>query len=467
MGKSVSKCNDDSHIIKGIEITPDTLTSRGGLSLFVRYVTSMGLWPIIEELFGGLRKSRKGQKVEEIFKQLFCFLVDGTSYHLVRFDALKQDPGYAGAIQSKYDDLLSSHSVKRFFRSFSWGLTWLFRRLMLRLFLWRLHILRPEVVVVGIDTMVMDNDEAIKREGVQWTYKKVKGFQPLQMTWGRFPIDAVFRGGKKHGNSGVVVPQMVRRIVSAIRSGYRSDVAIVFRVDSGFMDQKVFRELEELQVGYTCSGKLYTDIKEYAQCSDNCHWGRYENDNRSWDYLEFGDRRADWDMFRRAIFTRLDDGEDQQLLEFARMESLIYTNLGMGEQIDELLERADLVQWLEADGIVGLHHGRGRDELVHRGIKEFAPESLPFRRFSCNTGFYYTMLLAFFLFECFKEDVCDEVVPVVAYPNTVRRKVIDVAAKIVRSGGKTILKMTQAAWNELNLPRLWERSGKVHRLSSA
>jgi hypothetical protein len=45
--------------------------------------------------------------------------------------------------------------------------------------------------------MVMDNDDALKREGVDPTYKKVKGFQPLQMYWGRYLIDAIFRNGLK------------------------------------------------------------------------------------------------------------------------------------------------------------------------------------------------------------------------------------------------------------------------------
>jgi hypothetical protein len=40
------------------------------------------------------------------------------------------------------------------------------------------------------------------RGRVEQLHKKVKGFQPLQMTWGRFIIDAVFRGGKKHSNHG-------------------------------------------------------------------------------------------------------------------------------------------------------------------------------------------------------------------------------------------------------------------------
>lgn len=88
--------------------------------------------------------------------------------------------------------MLSSYSVKRFFEGFSWSRIWLFRRLLQSLFLWRLKLAAPKMVELGIDTMVMDNDEAKKRHGVQPTYKKVTGFQPLQMTWGRFIIDAVF-----------------------------------------------------------------------------------------------------------------------------------------------------------------------------------------------------------------------------------------------------------------------------------
>jgi hypothetical protein len=47
-------------------------------------------------------------------------------------------------------------------------------------------------VILGLDSMVLDNDEALVRHGVRPTYKRVKGFQPLQMTWKGFVIDAVF-----------------------------------------------------------------------------------------------------------------------------------------------------------------------------------------------------------------------------------------------------------------------------------
>ena len=58
--------------------------------------------------------------------------------------------------------------------------------------------------------MVMDNDDAPKRHGVKPTYKKVLGFQPLQMTWGRYIIDAVFRGGDKHSNHGDTAAKMIQ-----------------------------------------------------------------------------------------------------------------------------------------------------------------------------------------------------------------------------------------------------------------
>lgn len=96
------------------------MTSRGGLALFVRYLCNIDIYPVLERLFGSIRRSAQGQPVSEVFKQLFCFLVDGNSRHLVYFDALKKDEGYAAAIETAPERLLSSHAVKRFLGAFSW-----------------------------------------------------------------------------------------------------------------------------------------------------------------------------------------------------------------------------------------------------------------------------------------------------------------------------------------------------------
>ncbi len=89
MGKTTTESANSQAIIDGVEITSDCLSGRAGLSLFVRYLRGIGIYPQIDTFFGTMRRSRKGQPICEIFKQLFCFFVDGTSRHLLYFDLLR------------------------------------------------------------------------------------------------------------------------------------------------------------------------------------------------------------------------------------------------------------------------------------------------------------------------------------------------------------------------------------------
>ncbi len=127
--------------ITKVEVTGDTITGRGGLALFVRYLSSINIYAILFEQFSDIRRSMKGQPVWNIFKQIFCFFYDGTSRHLVYFDQLKKDEGYAAVIENNKKDMLSSHQTKRFFKTFSWIAGGVFRKILKRLFIWRLKIL--------------------------------------------------------------------------------------------------------------------------------------------------------------------------------------------------------------------------------------------------------------------------------------------------------------------------------------
>jgi hypothetical protein len=75
-------------------------------------------------------------------------------------------------------------------------------------------------------------------------------------------------------------------------------------------------------------------------------------------------------------------------------------------------------------------------------LKDFGFEQMPFKRFAPNAAFYYTMLVSFFLYETFKQDVCTPAIKPVCYATTLRRKIIDIAANIVQHGGKVGLKIT-------------------------
>lgn len=444
--------------ISNIETTNDKITGRAGLSLFVTYLHRINVFPHLDKSFGSIRKNQKGLEVCELFKQALCFFVDGTSRHVSGFDQIKQDAGYAGAIETEPENMASTDQMDRFFKAFSWRRVYLFRYLLQTLFIWRLKVKQPNVIELGIDTQVLDNNDAHRRHGVKPTYKKVKGFQPLQMNWGRLIADAIFRGGNKHSNHGDAVLKMIRHMVKKIRNEYRNDVPIIIRMDSGFFDKKIFRLCEELNIGYICGGKLYKDIKNLADMTENDVWTPYRNGKKQyWEYVEFGSRRGTWKRFRRAIYCRRINNGKQLLLPGFGPDTIIVTNLGQGQAIDEMLKKAGAEIYLRTDSIVACYHERGNDELAYRALKDFGHEKLPFKRFIPNTAWYYTMLMGHFLMETFKEDAVCPVVPIGAYASTIRRRVIDVAGKIVTHGKKIILKVSTACLMSLHIREIFHR----------
>jgi hypothetical protein len=450
-------CNEKTEIDR-VGITSDKLTSRAGLTFLVHYLETIDIYSLLERYFGSVRQSAKGIPVKEAFKQLICFFVDGTNLHLSYFDELKKEIGYAKSIEASPGDMASSYQVNRFLQKFSYLRNFLFRRLLQAFFIWRLQIVKPAFILLDLDTIVMDNDAAKKREGVESTYKKVKGFQPLQLKWGPYFVDAVFRGGSKHSNHGNTVVNMVKHLVEKIRDEYDEEVPIVLTADIGFFDQVNFRSFEELGIGYVVGGKLYPDIEERAEEMPESNWSYLKKeDGRVYKLLSFADQRGNWQRSRRAVYTRLVDEGNLRPFSFAQHRKIYYTNLGTEEEVNPLLIRSAKLDWLTAKGVVTLAHGRGDDERTHRSLKEFGTEKLPFQDFEPNTAFYYIMVFSLNLEEAFKRDVTRDQIRPVCYPSTFKRKFIDVAGKVVRTSGYTVLKVTKAVWNRLHVPEIWQR----------
>ena len=223
---------------------------------------------------------------------------------------------------------------------------------------------------------------------------------------------------------------MIIHIVGKIRKEYDPDVPIVLTTDTGFFDQENFRAFEKLGIGYVCGGKLYDDIAQRAQQIPEEDWQQLgKEDGRCYLCTSFGDQRAAWDKPRKVVFTRLTSKDHQGVFPFAQDRKVYYTNLGECESVDRKLKAIGKASWLTSLGIVSLAHGRGKDELRHRALKEFGTEKLPFKRFAPNTAFYYTMLLAFNLMEAFKRDVTEESICPDVCPATFRRMFLDIAGK--------------------------------------
>jgi len=445
--------------ISKVEITNDTLTSRGGIALFVKYLQAIEIIALLLEKFGSLRKSSKGVTLKNLFLQVLCFFFDGTSRHMNYFDQLQEDAGYAAVLEVPEAQMASSHAMKRFFGTFGVFAAEAFRWVLKQLFVWRLKLNGPKVVELTVDTMVMDNDEALKREGCDPTYKKVKGFQPLHLIWEGKIVDAIFRRGKRHSNYGNDVKKMIRSAVSLIREKYDASVAIVIRIDSGFFDEANFALCDELGIGFIATGKVFDAIKTQVAAIPEAEWKDYDNGRQMWSYARFEYRCKVWDKDRsyRALYTRPQYDEGQQLLEFARPDNIIVTNLDLAHDVLKTMTPALQKYWLDDQTIIFHHHQRGADELPHRALKEFGSEELPFKRFAANRAYYYLMVVSFFLFETFKEDNLKGILPITSYATTIRRKLVDFAAKVVRTGGELILKVPAVIMERLQFATLWTR----------
>lgn len=230
------------------------------------------------------------------------------------------------------------------------------------------------------------------------------------------------------------------------------------RTDAGFFDQANFEAFNELGIGFIASGKMYNFAKEYIENQkEESLWSSYENSRNIWDYIEFGYRCETWDKFYRAIYTKTRCEDNQLLLDFAGTENLIITNLGINPHILSGIKIEKRKDFLKAEALISSYHQSGTDELCHRGLKDFGFEALPFQKFHRNTMFYYCMVLSYFMFESYKEDILVDILPVRTYATTVRRKILDFGAKIVKTGRQIILKIPRIIMDNLNIELIWLR----------
>jgi len=447
--------------ITKIAITDDKITGRGGIPLFLRYVQQTGFYGLIAGCFLSIISvSKKGIQLQQFVKQILAFFMDGTNMAISGFDQSKEDQGYAAILECKTTHLASSHQVKRFFSKLSILRNWTFNKVLHQLFIWRLHIKQPQIIVLGIDTMVLDNDTAKKRQGCEPTYKRKKGFQPLHISWGCFLIDVMFRKGSAHSNHGTDYIDRVRAVVKLIRKRYSENIPIILCADSGFADQKAYKDFEnDLEIHYITTGKFYDDTKDFIKNWPTNAYGQISKNKTIWHFFEFAGKLKSWDKFRRCFCIQLHREETgQYLMDFAKPDSIIYTNIGNSPIADQRLRDAGAIHYFEAEEIIKLSHARGADELIHRSIKEMATkEQLPFKSFGMNRAYYFMLVFTHFLFEAYKQDVTADVIPVEVYPNTFRRKLIDFAAKIVSHARDTVLKVSSTIYATINIEVLWNR----------
>ncbi len=103
-------------------------------------------------------------------KQVIAFFIDDKDILIAGFVKRKKDESYAAVLENSPEEMASSHQIKWFLMELSMVLPFVFRKILYNLFIRRLKISWPKVIELFIDTMVLDNDDAQQREGVEPTY---------------------------------------------------------------------------------------------------------------------------------------------------------------------------------------------------------------------------------------------------------------------------------------------------------
>ncbi len=328
----------------------------------------------------------------------------------------------------------------------------------------RLKIENPPYIILDVDSVVFDNRFAKKREGVDYTYKKVCGFHPLLFKWNGYVVDMFFRRGKCHTNHGSDTSEGLKRIVKLIRKKFNHRIPIIATMDGGYLDKKLCCLMEEeLKIGYIMGGKAYKDIVDRVLKIPEDEFTSYKKDNSKseWRYTEFYDKRGSWKKERRTVVTYQYSEENQLVVKCGKDLNILYTNLGVDPEVMEQLEAAGVSYLAETSNILMLAHNRGESELTHRHIKDFAGEKLPCQNFEMNEAYFMMMLLSFNLHQAFKRDCCEEIMgKKEMYPETCRRQLFDLPGIIVTHANKLVIKVAntkacetlQYVWGKAQVP---------------
>jgi len=426
--------------IKSLDTTNECLSSRAGLAPYVNFLHGSRLADELEYILSHLRKSSKGIPLNDAFFQLLLFFADGTFQHLNGFDKLKDNEAWQKLHGCK--ETLNTAQLQRLLDKVTPYEINLLRPLIRRIFLSALKASKPSQVILFLDSCVYVNDDAKCRGGVKPTYKKKKGYHPINLIWEGLYVDTVFQRGDYSTNHDDVAISMLKEAVPLIREALGEDISIIVRMDSGYYDQKIFKVCEDLSIHFVCAGKRYSDHKHLEEKALHDFDGIYANNDSCWHYYRFEERRADWDadMKYRALFLRATKEDGEALLGLD--SRIILTNIGKEQCSDQ--------------DIINYDHSRGLDELTHRAAKEFSDEKMPCLDYCANAFWYTLSIIAFNLFQIFKRNIA--CFPYNTYPNTIRRKLFDLAGKIV--GGARSLKLRVSKWKmaELKLLDIWQKS---------
>lgn len=394
------------------------LSSDGGLLMIKEFLHKLGFEKLLKERFhtndeASFRIHKDDENLLQMIYQIF-----GTYYQDNCADELRRDP-VLSAILSK-ETLASQPTLSRFFNRMDTDTLRQFDSIMREMRRKVYSIKMPEFVLFDMDTTLLPTYGKQEGEGFNYHYQ-AHGYHPLLCYDGLTGdlLMAQMRDGTEYCSKNAA--EYMSPLITEYRENY-PEIQLSARGDSGFATPELYDLFEDNDVKYAIRLKVNKTLMKLAQEQDEA-LTKATRDNMidyAVTYGEFYYQASSWRAPRRVAFKI-----EKPYGQFCHMYTFIVTNF------------EDLEHWQ----VIDYYRNRGRMENFIGECKQgfdFAAVSSSNRTVNANR--LQLHVLVYNIFNFFRRLVLPKQMTRNLI-DTVRLKLLKVAAKVVRTGRYVYFKL--------------------------
>nr|AFH01000.1 transposase [Escherichia coli] len=439
-------------MINKIDFKAKNLTSNAGLFLLLENAKSNGIFDFIENDLVFDNDSTNKIKMNHI-KTMLCGHFIGID-KLERLKLLQNDPlvnefdisvkepetvsRFLGNFNFKTtqqnDPLVNEfdisvkepETVSRFLGNFNFKTTQMFRDINFKVFKKLLTKSKLTSITIDIDSSVINVEG--HQEGAS------KGYNPKKLGNRCYNIQFAFcdelkayvtgfvRSGNTYTANGAA--EMIKEIVANIKS---DDLEILFRMDSGYFDEKIIETIESLGCKYLIKAKSYSTLTSQATNSSIV----FVKGEEGRETTELYTKLVKWEKDRRFVVSRVLKPEKERA-QLSLLEGSEYDYFFFVTNTTLLSEK-----------VVIYYEKRGNAENYIKEAKyDMAVGHLLLKSFWANEAVFQMMMLSYNLFLLFKFDSLDSS-EYRQQIKTFRLKYVFLAAKIIKTARYVIMKLSE------------------------
>ncbi|MDW7668772.1 MAG: IS1380 family transposase [Bacillota bacterium] len=415
------------------------LSSDSGLLIIKEFAHKLGFQKLIKKLFKTNDDSKRTHKDDENLCQMIYQILAGY-FNDNDADELTNEPVFKNILNKS--TLASQPTLSRFFNRMDTNTLDQLDEIIKELRKLVYQIKKPEMVLLDLDSTLLKTYGKQEGEGFNFHYS-AHGYHPLLCYDGLTGdlLKAELRDGTVYTSNGVV--DFMKLLLDEYQQTY-PDIALYLRGDSGFAAPDLFKQCETNGVSYAIRLKANQNLYKLASHANDL-LDELTSENKV-DYAvvydEFFYQAASWDYPRRVI-VKVEKPSNQ----FTYQYSFIVTNMK-----------------LKPHEILRFYCNRGTMENFIKECKNgFDFSSTSSNDKVVNSNRLQLHVLAYNLFNLFRRLVLPANMKKMQI-DTIRLKLIKVAAKVVRSARYITFKLCSSCPYQKEFYKIFENIKRIPKL---